>query len=203
MIPRTFHRIWLGGNEPAEFAAFGASWLKHHPGWTMQTLTDPAALGAFQNADLLDRCRNHAQRSDVLRYELLWLYGGVYLDTDFECLKNIEPLLADASFVGAGERVGILSAGFIAATPQHPLVARCRAMLRDRVGLTGTQAKLTGPGLITDAWKEFLADPSILTYGPELFYPYPWTEKHRRHEEFPDAYAVHHWAGSWLCSKPH
>ena len=202
MIPKIFHRIWLGGTPmPAEFQAFGASWSDLHPGWEMwnwygftQELVD-----SFRNWHLLHKCRNNAQAADLLRYELLWRYGGVYLDTDFECQKNIEPLLiADATFVGAGEKPGMLSAGFIAAEPQHPLIDRCRELIDVRIDLSQVQAHTTGPGMITAAWKEFNTDPRVVAYGPEFFYPYPWNEKHRRHETFPDAYAIHHWAGSWL-----
>jgi mannosyltransferase OCH1-like enzyme len=32
-------------------------------------------------------------KSDILRYEVLHKLGGVYVDFDFLCLKNIEPLL--------------------------------------------------------------------------------------------------------------
>lgn len=201
MIPKIFHRIWLGYScMPNEFVQFGASWMKHHPGWDLMNWYNfaPELLASFQNASLLPRCRNHAQAADVLRYELLWRYGGVYLDTDFECQKNIEPLLADATFVGAGEKPDMLSAGFIAAEPQHPLIGACRDLIATQIDSPRLQAHTTGPGMITAVWQRFKGQPGIVAYGPEFFYPYKWTEKHRRHESFPDAYAVHHWAGSWL-----
>ena len=28
-------------------------------------------------------------KSDILRYEILYKYGGVYIDTDYECVTNI------------------------------------------------------------------------------------------------------------------
>jgi hypothetical protein len=31
---------------------------------------------------------------------------------------------------------------------------------------------------------------------PEIFYPYSWDEPHRRHEDFPDSFTVHHWMAS-------
>ncbi len=34
-----------------------------------------------------------AQKADVARYEIVLKYGGIYMDIDFEPLKNIEPLL--------------------------------------------------------------------------------------------------------------
>ncbi len=200
MIPKTFHRIWLGDKPfPPEFAKFAQGWAWLHRDWQHCTWTDAdiGLLTDFPNADLLPICKNAAQRSDVLRYEILWQQGGVYLDTDFECLKNIEPLLT-GEFVGAGEKPDMLSAGFIACRPRHPLVGRVREKLRERLALPGHQAKTTGPGLLTEVWQEFKSDPAVVTYGPELFYPYAFTEKHRRQEAFPDAYAVHHWAGSWL-----
>ena len=34
-------------------------------------------------------------KQDIARLELLYLEGGVYIDTDFECYKNIEPIIVD------------------------------------------------------------------------------------------------------------
>ena len=42
-IPRQFHRIWLGGPMPDEFARFGQTWLEQHPGWTMRQWGDKYA----------------------------------------------------------------------------------------------------------------------------------------------------------------
>ena len=33
--------------------------------------------------------KNLGMKSDILRYEILMKYGGIYVDTDYECLKNI------------------------------------------------------------------------------------------------------------------
>ena len=46
---------------------------------------------------------------------------------------------------------------------------------------------------------EDLTDVTLL--GPESFYPYHYTEKHRRTEDHganPATFGAHHWAGSWL-----
>ena len=32
---------------------------------------------------------NYGMKSDILRYEILHTYGGVYIDTDYECVINI------------------------------------------------------------------------------------------------------------------
>jgi mannosyltransferase OCH1-like enzyme len=45
-----------------------------------------------------DRATNVGMKSDVLRYEILWRYGGVYVDVDYECLENIDQLSDSSSF---------------------------------------------------------------------------------------------------------
>jgi hypothetical protein len=37
-----------------------------------------------------------------------------------------------------------------------------------------------------------------VVFPKELFYPYHFTEPHRRFEYFADALAVHHWSHSWV-----
>ena len=40
-IPRIFHQIWVGPDPlPDEFAAYGQTWLDHHPGWELKLWTD-------------------------------------------------------------------------------------------------------------------------------------------------------------------
>ena len=52
--------------------------------------------GDLRRPEAAERLRAPAERSDILRLELLWREGGVYVDTDFECLRSIEPLLDGA-----------------------------------------------------------------------------------------------------------
>jgi len=39
--PRVFHRIWIGPDPlPDSFAAFGESWVRHHPHWEHRLWTE-------------------------------------------------------------------------------------------------------------------------------------------------------------------
>lgn len=198
IIPRVFHRIWLGGQPmPQEYVDFGRGWLELNPGWEMREWNE-SNLPELVTGTLFREARNYSQASDVLRYELLYRFGGVYLDTDFEALKPLQPLLQSNSWVGAGEYRDMVSAGFIACTAGHPITRDVLDMLPERIRGDLPQAQATGPGMLTEAWKRFKEQPGVQAYPPGLFYPYGWQEKHRRHEEFPNAVAVHHWAGSWV-----
>src|SRR5581483_2776119 len=78
-IPRLFHQIWLGPSPlPDEYRRYQQTWLDHHQGWELRLWTEEGLPAGLR------------------RPELLWREGGVYVDTDFECLRSIEPLIEDA-----------------------------------------------------------------------------------------------------------
>ncbi len=192
-IPKVFHRVWLGDKPmPTDFRRWGERWLDLHPGWEMYTWTDknlkPLRVGECKT---WEQARNHSQRSDVVRFLALLFYGGVYIDTDVEPVKNIEPLLAGQSFVAGREDASQVCTAVIASAPQHPVMQRAMALLNSGIPANAPKS-WTGPPVLTQA-----ARGAQTILGPEVFYPYHWTEPERRRESFPDAFTVHHWAGSW------
>ncbi len=200
LIPRLFHRIWLGGPMPDEFVRFGQTWLDHHPGWTMREWGDDN-LPPLRNQALFDEADTFSGKSDVLRFELLWLYGGVYIDTDFECLRSIEPLLGNVQVFAGFELEWSVATGLMGAVPEHPFIETLIISLPNSVSKHGNAnpALSSGPGFLTQCIRAWDADGKepVTLFASSYFYPYQWYEKHRRFEQFPDAYAVHHWADSW------
>ena len=110
MIPKLIHRIWLGPPMPPEHEAFGRRWEELYPDWEMWLWGEAALAGlGMQNQDLYDRAEELAPgfegqlRSDVARYEILYRYGGLYVDTDFEPLRSFEDRLPGLSCFFAWE----------------------------------------------------------------------------------------------------
>lgn len=202
MIPRILHRIWLGGDLPWEAREFGATWARHCPGWEFRTWRE-WDLPPLTNQDAFDAAIHPAQRSDIARMELLLRYGGVYIDTDFEARKPLEPLLDGIDCFAATEDGTWVSTGIIGAVPDHPfigrLVDRLPGSIAENPGLPPNRQ--TGPWFVTAELAEYrLVDEDrhpVTVFPQELFYPYHFTEPDRRHGVFPDAVAVHHWSLSW------
>jgi len=192
LVPKVFHRVWLGpAAMPDEFKRYGDTWLRHHPGWTLKLWTPENFTSHYP--DLVARCDKPSNASNIYRYEIMLQHGGVYLDTDFECLKNIEPLIEGEDLFTAHQvddprNPGYLANGFFGCTQGHPAMT---GLLKAARGWTGPTY---GPTLFTHVLKGFL--PRILPR--KLFYPYSWDELERASGPFPDAYAVHHWSSRTL-----
>lgn len=205
VIPRVIHRIWLGDTPmPAEFEAFGDSWARHHPGWEMK-LWRSDDLPPLRAQDLFDSATSLAQKADIARYEVLLHYGGVYIDTDFECLRPLDELLDGAEVVIGTEDGSLMTNALIGAVPGHPVLEAIVECLPASVAAdpNGLPAVTTGPHLVTRVINSDAALRSaVRVIAQESLYPYLWNECYRCDEEFPHAYAVHHWAGSWITETP-
>ena len=196
-IPHTFHRVWLGPHAmPESFAAMGKTWRDLHPNWRMVTWID-ATIPALLNQPLYDRAPTAAIKSNIARYELLLHHGGIYVDTDFECLKNLEPLLDGVNCFVAIAGEGLANNAIIGCVPGHPFVYDLVVSLEEYVqhhSYDDAHVGQSGPVYLTHVLGRH---PEVTVFGPELFYPYAWHERWRAGERFDDAYAVHHWSLTW------
>jgi hypothetical protein len=196
MIPRCFHWVWLGDEPlPARFRDWIEGWIQRHPGWEWRLWRDEDRP-SLQNEACFRRASVLAQRADILRYELIHRFGGVYLDVDMECLRCIDPLLDGVRGFAAEEQPGVLGNGIFGAVPGHPwlaeVVTRLPASMREHENI----ARATGPGHLTEVTR---GHPEVTVFPQELFYPYLPHEPSRAGEAFPSAYAVHRWHGSWVA----
>jgi mannosyltransferase OCH1-like enzyme len=198
MIPKVFHQIWLGRSMPEPFISWSASWLKHNPEWKKKIWTEVNIPTSVQH--LISRCKTYSQMSNVIRYAIIAKEGGVYIDTDFECLRPIESLIGNfEAFAGYQldePNLGhSINCAFFGASPNHPFVLNLLNGL-DRLSLEKAEIELgAGPNYFTRIAKHH---PEVHILPRRLLYPYLWNELHRRDEDFSDAFAVHHWAGMWF-----
>lgn len=205
-IPKIIHQIWIGNGVPKEFELFRKSWLYYHPDWEYRLWTqhDLDQL-ALCNKELLYNARNPGELSDMLRYEILYQFGGVYVDMDFECLKPLDILHYMYDFY-----VGIqpldsemvqLGIGIVGSIPGHPLLKRCIEAIGEKLHEKDITIK-TGPIHCTKIFFEMadLGDTRDIALPAYYFYPLGCQEYEIKKTEWlkGGAFAVHHWAKSWL-----
>lgn len=193
MIPRIFHRIWLGDAPmPHEYNTYWARLMRLHPKWRFQTWHQPPVI---INADLYDEVDSMASKADILRLELLYQLGGVYLDCDVEPLRSFDPLLEVGAFAGWEDNGKHLCNAVLGAEPCHPAIADLLDALPAwaKAHRNEPPNQRTGPALLTATWK----DRADVTLHPkDAFYPYRWDESDPG--TYPEtSYAVHRWGHAW------
>lgn len=119
-IPRIIHSVWIGKSKKSKIVEQSIdSWNTFLPDYTKIEWTE-------DNFDIENACqyvkdaykaKKWAFVSDYIRLKCLYEYGGIYLDTDMEVLKNINNFLEDDGFLCAESHHTICTA-IIAAKPQ-------------------------------------------------------------------------------------
>lgn len=195
-IPRILHRVVPEKTTP-ETEAWWQAFGELHPGWDLKTWRDPLDPAEFPlTSPHWPAVKNGAQLADLVRLEVLLRHGGIYVDSDVEPYRSMEPLLPLSAFACWEDRACIPNA-VLGAAPDHPAIRLCLEYALARMDQGTWQA---GPGVTTEVLA-FRDD--VLTLPPGAFYPYHYKEKKTRRDadhmmEQPWAFAAHHWAGSWL-----
>lgn len=197
-IPKVFHFIWVGGNPlPEEFNFYKQTWIDLHPEWEVKVWDESNIDFPIINyKEFLEA--GIVLKADLLKLEILYNFGGVFVDFDFECYKNIEPLIEDLEIFSSGEKDGIIGNAIMGTIPQHPVFMKLIKAAPISIEANkdcGPNVK-TGPIFMT----ETLTFDEIYVFSPFYFFPTPpgMASPPGRPDLFPHAYANHHWAGSWI-----
>ena len=179
--------------------------LELHPGWEYKFWTEKNRPRLFNEA-AYHKFSKLAFKADLIRYEVLLKYGGVYVDTDYLFLKNIEPCMQkDLLLIEEFERPAkqLITNCLMGATPNHHLMKYIvmkipEMMLKfdEMVAKDGSELitglKLIGPTYIDNCVKDIIGyRPS---YPAKFFCPFRQKEtKEAQFKDFPEAYGIHLW----------
>jgi mannosyltransferase OCH1-like enzyme len=208
-IPYKIHQIWLGSPFPAKYQGWADTWKRLNLGWEYKLWTDKDIDDvAIPNRTLFNSITHVAQHSDFLRYHILNQYGGLYVDTDFECLRPVTPLNVYEFYTSAayGENVE-LYIGLIASTPGHPIIRRVIEELDAIRSKTWKEVfNTTGTYFFTRVFFEEMKEyrKGVVVFPTKYFYPFPnYVRRECNAREFirPCSYAIHHWEVSWAKHK--
>ena len=106
MIPKIIHYCWFGGNpEPEDVKRCIASWKKFLPDYKI-IRWDESNYDVHKNQYMSDAYKEKkwAFVSDYCRLDVVYQYGGIYIDTDVEVIKSFNGLLDDKMFCGFESR---------------------------------------------------------------------------------------------------
>jgi hypothetical protein len=187
VIPNTIHQIWVGPDPlPDELAPYVKSWKKHHPKWEHILWTEKNLPENPVRPEVLQRLRSPVERSDILRLEILYRYGGVYVDTDLECRRPLDDVIGDAPFVATCFKPERVTNTFVASEPNHPLLERALRELQPRE-IYGFDKEVAGPPFLARLVADY---PDVKLLEPPVLFP-------STPEEEELAVGIHHMSRTW------
>ena len=161
MIPKIIHQLWIG-NKPSP-SRFMDTWKEKHPeyeyiSWNEQEIKKRQIHFSCQNR--IDDMEEINGKADIMRWEILYHYGGIFLDADCICIEPLNESITGTKAFAIWEneqcRKGLVAPGAMGFPPKHPLVRACIEWIQQNdvnVKRTGKRAwKTVGPGLITQMY---------------------------------------------------
>lgn len=203
MIPKIIHYCWFGGkSKPQSVLKYIDTWKFHCPDYKIMEWNE--SNYDINKNDYVRQAykeKKWAFVSDYCRIDILYQYGGIYLDTDVEVLKNFDDLLSLTAFVGmeseslvatnliASEKNGCMIRDFLACYEHLKFdslnpgtnVLRLTSMLKNKYGYVGCDIK----------------DNHYVTIFPfEYFVANDYgTGKVKKTS---NTYSIHHYTATWL-----
>ena len=102
IIPKKIHYCWFGGAPmPERFLRYIESWKKYCPSYEI-IRWDESNYDVSKNQYMKQAydCKKWGFVPDYARVDIIYQYGGVYLDTDVEIIKPLDDLLYDEMYCG-------------------------------------------------------------------------------------------------------
>lgn len=212
-IPKKIHQIWLGGELPAKYSRITKTWQEKNPDWEYKLWTDKDVEDfKLLNKTQFDSTTNFGSKADILRYEILYREGGIYIDTDFECLKSFDDLLYLEFFTGTGHifEPEVFN-GLIACAPGHPIIEILMNNISTNDNSYENIIQATGPKYFSKIFFNYiLSNPeNIVVFPTNYFYPFPAIHRHMVRNDNDTSrkfvysfnkncsYCTHLWYTSW------
>lgn len=137
LIPKIMHHVWIGGADiPPLYQNYLDECKKLHPDWEFKIWGDKdiSDLG-LEYQDLYDKSRLYPGKTDIIRFEVVNRFGGVYRDMDIKCLRSIDDLNHQYELYTSLEPASIwnrpaINTGLLAAKANHPMLKKMLERIR-------------------------------------------------------------------------
>lgn len=109
-IPSIIHNVWISKDNPFIDVPFPSSYDKYkktwkvnnpdfeHEYWSGGRILNLISAYFPQYLEFYKHLEPTISKCDFARFAIIAVYGGLYTDLDFMCLKNIQPLLSGTNY---------------------------------------------------------------------------------------------------------
>lgn len=143
--------------------------------------------------------------SDYARLRIVYENGGIYLDTDVELLKNLDPLRETGCYIGIQQNECLCNTGLgFGATKSNPVVKKMLKSYDDLIFSDSHMLEFSCPrlndavirscGMVSNTEVTDLQEVTV--YPPKYFDPYGGENL-----LCDETYSIHHYASSWTSRR--
>ena len=189
MIPKIIHQIWIG-NKPAPTELM-KTWKEKHPEYEYIFWNETE----FQNRNLELSCLDKINliseingKADIIRWEILYKYGGIFVDADSICIEPFDDCFhintGFASFENENCRKGLVATGTMGFIPNHPICKNIINWINSDIStdiINNYRAWYSvGPACFTKFFKNYT---DVTIYPSYYFLPHHFTgDKYEGHK---------------------
>jgi len=213
LIPKTIHYCWFSGNPiPKELQKCIDTWKRFCPDY--EIIRWDESNYDIHKSLYMEQAYAHKKWgfvSDYARLDILYQYGGIYLDTDVELIRNLDELLYQPAFCGVEKWGNINSGGCVAGQAGNSVIKEILSS-RKNIRFTNEDGTLNLTtcgyyetrvfvklGLQLNGTTQVIGNGMMSVYSPDFFHPFDYISGETHITE--NTYSIHHFSGSWLGPK--
>lgn len=134
MIPKIIHYCWFGDNEiPEKDRKCIDSWKKYCPDYEIKLWNESNYdISKCPYMEQAYKERKWGFVPDYARLDIIYLYGGIYLDTDVELIKPLDSLLENRCYCGFEDKNYVAFGLGFGAEAGHPAIKELRDAYQDK-----------------------------------------------------------------------
>lgn len=211
LIPKKIHYIWLGKKPiPDNLQKCINSWKRYCPDYEI-IRWDESNYDISKNDYMKQAYEAGAYGfvPDYARLDILYQYGGIYMDTDVEVVKSLDDMLYQRAFCGVEKWQTINFGGCSGAVKGHEALRQlldyrknssflCEDGSQDKTtcGYYDTKVALRN-GYVMNGKTQNIMEMNI--YAFDYFHPYDYMS--RQIIRTKNTYTIHWFNGGWLDEK--
>lgn len=215
-IPKVIHYCWFGGGQKNELITRCIeSWRKYAKNCEIIEWNE-SNYDVSKNQYMYDayKSKRWGFVSDYARLDIVYNYGGIYLDTDVELIKPIDELLDGTGFIGFEQQSNdgkyyINTGGGFGAQKHDPVIGRMLKYYDSLLFIKSDGSLNMQPcplyntnailelGLICNNMQQKV--DSITVYPYDYFCPVNW--KTHKCATSENTFSIHHFDASWLSEQ--
>lgn len=215
MIPKIIHQTWKTSILPEKFETWHRRVHELHPDWKIILWTDEDNYALVEQyfpelLEIYNSLQYNIMRADVIRYMYMSIFGGYYLDLDYELFQPVDYKFKDADLLlpisGKNREMAVIGNSIFGSVPGNifwkDVLFAFKENAPTKIFYDKFEIlKLTGPEFISKVYYNDPARYNATLVEKQIFHPSNTLTKKKNYQQLLIAkgtIGIHHCEGSWL-----